>query len=244
MKYLNQYIKESILDDEEDIQSKTTVNMYPIDDEELTETICNLAEVDDYEAINDIDVSKVTNMKGLFSNLKTVIDMSRVDVSKWDVSNVTDFSEMFLECEDFNCDLSKWNVSKGADFSSMFCDCSIFNSDLSKWDVHYANDFSYMFANCEKFDADLSGWKMENSIYAASMFRGCTKFDSDLTKWAPYIKNISDFSWMFEECKNFHGVGVDKWKIKDRAAVHKMFHRSKAAKTGIDQLFFSLNKLQ
>ena len=33
------------------------------------------------------------------------------DISKWNVSNVTDMSLMFYEARSFNGDLSKWNVS-------------------------------------------------------------------------------------------------------------------------------------
>ena len=68
--------------------------------------------------MNFIDTSKITNMGDLFkfdNNIK-----HNFDVSDWDVSNVTDMSDMFYECGQFNCDLSKWDVSKVKDMQYMF----------------------------------------------------------------------------------------------------------------------------
>lgn len=41
------------------------------------------------------------------------------DISKWDVSNVTDMSGMF-ESSQFNGDVSKWNVSEATIIEDMF----------------------------------------------------------------------------------------------------------------------------
>jgi hypothetical protein len=41
------------------------------------------------------------------------------NISKWDVSNVTDMSHMFLESE-FNKNISKWNVSKVKYYTGIF----------------------------------------------------------------------------------------------------------------------------
>merc|ERR1711970_576152 len=42
---------------------------------------------------------------------------------------------MFFQASSFNGDLSKWDVSKVTDMSGMFYQASSFNGDLSKWDV-------------------------------------------------------------------------------------------------------------
>ena len=66
-------------------------------------------------------------------------------ISEWDVSRVTDMSKLFSEVsdgsgstatmEDWNDDLSKWNVGKVTNMYGMFMNCLKFNSDLSKWNV-------------------------------------------------------------------------------------------------------------
>ncbi len=42
------------------------------------------------------------------------------DISEWDVSAVTDMSNLFFELIDFNYDISRWDVSNVTDMSSMF----------------------------------------------------------------------------------------------------------------------------
>ena len=42
------------------------------------------------------------------------------DISRWNVSNVTDMSEMFAYAKRFNQDLSKWNVSNVEYMRCMF----------------------------------------------------------------------------------------------------------------------------
>ena len=64
--------------------------------------------------LNDIDVSHVTYMDGLFKGSKF-----NGDISQWDVSNVIDMSYMFKDSE-FNGDISGWDVSRVADMNSMF----------------------------------------------------------------------------------------------------------------------------
>ena len=58
--------------------------------------------------LGEIDTSLITDMSELF------IDSDRKDFSgieTWDVSNVLDMREMFKNVETFNQDISSWNVS-------------------------------------------------------------------------------------------------------------------------------------
>ena len=59
-------------------------------------------------------------------------------------------------------DISKWNVSNVTDMCHMFSD-SKFNGDISKWDVNNINDMSYMFYYSE-FNGDISKWTNKPKI--------------------------------------------------------------------------------
>ena len=47
------------------------------------------------------------------------------DISRWDVSNVTDIHSMFSGCREFNQDISGWNVSKVNNTTDIFNACTI-----------------------------------------------------------------------------------------------------------------------
>ena len=48
---------------------------------------------------------------------------------------MTNMAWMFHSASSFNRDLSKWDVSKVTDMSDMFCAATAFKGDTSKWSV-------------------------------------------------------------------------------------------------------------
>lgn len=101
--------------------------------------------------LNHIDVSSMTELRGLFAGS----DFDG-DVSRWDVSNVTDFGNLFAQCP-FAGDISKWNTARAVTMQQMFHSNAHFQGDLKGWDVSNVQDFSGMFANAA-FNGDLSLW--------------------------------------------------------------------------------------
>ena len=100
------------------------------------------------------DVSKVTDMSGLFED----VTFSE-DISNWDVSNVTNMQDMFENCM-FNGDISNWNTSKVSNMQDMFKD-SIFNGDISNWDVSKVTNMESMFLANTSFNNGGDSWKEE-----------------------------------------------------------------------------------
>jgi surface protein len=78
-----------------------------------------------YGHISKWNTSLVTNMKEPFYEKNDFND----DISKWDVSNVTDMGYMFWNTP-FNGNISEWNVSSVTNMSGMFC-YSQFNGGIS-----------------------------------------------------------------------------------------------------------------
>ena len=70
---------------------------------------------------------------------------------------------MFSEVSTFNQDLSKWDVSAVTDMRAMFHGASAFNQDLSKWDVSAVYDMDHMFHGASAFKRELCGAAWVNS---------------------------------------------------------------------------------
>ena len=83
--------------------------------------------------INAWDVSKVTDMSGMFANLSDFNE----PLDNWDVSQVTDMSEMFAGCHNFDQPLHSWDVSQVTNMSEMFGYSKLFNQNI--------NTISYIF---------------------------------------------------------------------------------------------------
>ena len=141
MKSLTQFIQEKLV-----IKKSTSFNhnYFPKTKKELREIIEQRIESEGNEVeLNDIDVSKITDMSDLFRGL----DFNG-NISNWDVSNVTNMMYMFGWCESFNQDISNWDVSKVVSMWGMFWGCKSFNQDISNWDVSNVKHSEYVFTYC------------------------------------------------------------------------------------------------
>ena len=161
MKKLNQYIQEKFILNK---NTKPIYKYFPKDKTELRKILEERLREDKNADLNDIDVSKITDMGfngynsehgGLFEGL----DPHNIDISKWDVSKVTSMNWMFIECKNFNSDVSHWDVSKCTNMGLMFCKCEKFDSDLSKWNVSKVTNMHEMLYGCDSLKNKPSWYK-------------------------------------------------------------------------------------
>ena len=77
-------------------------------------------------------------------------------IAEWDVSSITDMSEIFFGTNLLNGDISNWDVSRVTSMNSMFMSAKWFDGDLSKWDVSSVLDMSNMFFVAKSFKGHTS----------------------------------------------------------------------------------------
>lgn len=138
--------------------------------------------------LNDIDVSQIIDMSGLFSGLE--VSEFNGDISEWDVSNVKNMDSMF-EGSEFNGDISQWDVSNVRSMNCMFHK-SDFNRDISDWDVSNVKDMGGMFAE-SKFNKNISQWNVSKA-FVEGMFEG-SPLEGMKPRW--YERALERGSMMF-----------------------------------------------
>ena len=90
MKNLTQYIQEKLIIK----KNKVNYKYFPETKEELREIIKQRIKEEGIEVdLNDIDVSEITDMSKLFKDTNF-----NGDISKWDVSNVKHYDDIFGNC--------------------------------------------------------------------------------------------------------------------------------------------------
>ena len=205
MKALNIYVNEKLVLNKDTFR-KAKYKYFPETKEELKDIIKQLLEErkdQDIIDLNDIDTSEITDMSELFSNNYTIY---KIDISKWDVSNVKDMYGIFYKCKNID-----------------------YIGDISSWNVSNVEDMSYMFYNCYNLESigDISSWKISEVKYMEDMFRHCKNLKSvgDLSSWN--ISKVTDISCMFKKCEKLKDVGdLSNWNISKIKNMKFMFDSS------------------
>ena len=117
------------------------------------------------------------------------------DINTWDVSGISDFSNLFQRKSGFNSNISNWDVSNGENFYAMFDWAESFNQDISNWDVSNGLNFNAMFYNAFSFNQDISNWDVSSSRNFQGMFAGARNFNQNIRSWD--VSSGINFSAMF-----------------------------------------------
>ena len=154
MKTLNQYIQEKLIINKDYSDGKM---YHPKSFDELRKIIedrydkLGAGTKQDPIDFNDIDVSNIDSFLnkrkvGIFERTK----FEYIDISEWDVSEVTCMAYMFYGCYELKSvgNISGWDVSNVTDMGFMFYCCSSFNQDISGFDISNVKNISGMFNNC------------------------------------------------------------------------------------------------
>lgn len=108
-------------------------------------------------------------------------------ISGGDVSNVECMHSVFYGADAFNQDIGNWDVSKVTDMSQMFV-AKNFNKDISRWNVSKVTTVGYMFNASRSFDQNIGSWNVSNVSNMNGIFRGpgmsTTNYDALLNGWS------------------------------------------------------------
>ena len=159
--------------------------------------------------LNHLDISQVTSLAGVFSDLPFT-----GDISKWDVSHIVSLTYTFRGSP-FNGDISRWDTGRVQDMANAF-ERGQFNGNLSRWNTSSASTMESMFEG-SRFDGDLSGWdtssvKNMSRMFAASMFNG------NISTWL--LPTVVSMEGLFE--KSLFSGDLSGWSLPIWATVHSI----------------------
>ena len=137
-------------------------------------------------------------------------------MGKWNVSWVTDFSNLFNDHSDFNENISEWNTSGATIMCCMFHNAQSFNQPLD-WDVSGVTNMSKMFVGAANFNQPLD-WDVSGVTNMSSMFAGAASFNQPLD-WD--VSGVTNMSSMFAGAASFNQPLP--WNVGDVIAMPAMF---------------------
>ena len=166
------------------------------------------------QPVNTWNVSKVTDMTNMFGGCSAF----NQPVNNWDVSNVTSMGSMF-GLTSFNQSINNWNVSNVRNMSGMFAD-SPFNQSLSNWNTSNVRNMANMFRNASAFNQDISIWNVSNVSDMNTMFKDAIAFNQPLNSWN--VSNVSNMSNMFNGATIFDQP-LSNWNVSKVTNMYAMF---------------------
>ena len=167
------------------------------------------------------DVSKVTNMEGMFEGCARLQNLN--GMRDWNVSKVTNMKNMFDGCTylDDISGLSGWAKMVGSvtDMSGMFEGCTfIVKLDgLANWNVGSVTNMSNMFKGK---GTKILGSEKDEFVYGSDNLTDI----SALSSWANKVGKVTDMSGMFEGRTSLKSLkGLANWNVGSVTNMSGMF---------------------
>ena len=162
----------------------------------------------------------VTNLTQLFIGSTLINDPN---ISSWQVSNVTNMSNMFNGASAFNRNIGSWDVGRVITMLQMFYGASIFNnagnSSINNWNTSRVLNMEFMFYAAAAFNQPIGSWDVSNVTEMASVFR-FSAFNQPIGNWN--VGNVTNMNNMFSNCGFDQYIG--NWNVSNVTDMGNMFY--------------------
>lgn len=188
-----------------------------------------------------LDTRNATTMANMFNFDKALANIS---VTTWNVSKVTDMSNMFYCCDslpsidlkpntcaakDGSGQYTAWNTASLKNTSGMFMDYggenhALTTVDTTGWDTSKLEDTSYMFMECRGLTAvkGIESWNVSSLKDANNMFQDCQSLQTiNVSNWS--TASLENTSVMFGSCKALKSIDISKWDMSKVTKSNAMF---------------------
>jgi len=137
----------------------------------------------------------------------------------WDMTGRTSITGILQNCQAFDKEVTDWDVSSVTNFSNAFSGATVFNNGgvvaagtgLDTWNVSSALTISGMFADADGFTGELNGWGSKTSgITDMSICFQRTPYNNSLSAWD--TSSVNSMYRMFYQCNGFNQP-LTSWSI-------------------------------
>lgn len=197
-------------------------------------------------SLNWLDVSDLTELSALFNGITDIT----VDISGWDVRNVTKLWKTFeksniefdaSDWELINCEeldgtfheaqqisksIETWKFGKLKSMRQCFdgIESEYFFPDLSKWNVSTVEDLSWCFSNTNIsgiLSESINGLNIKNVIHLDHCFYKTTGY-MDLSGWQLNKKKSVFLTFMFKD-SDVYDANIKEWNVKKVQSLESIF---------------------
>lgn len=175
--------------------------------------------------------SSVTSLSHCFNGCTSLIE---VDVSNWNVDNVTDMVRVFAACSKITAinGLTNLNTEKVKNFEYLFNGCSSLTSvDVTNLVTATATNLNGLFENCSQLTEiiGLDTWDTSNveilgMPYSYSgIFSGCSSLPSleGIYNWN--VGKVKNSSRIFTGCSSLTTLDLSNWDTGNMTSAYAMF---------------------
>ena len=172
---------------------------------------------------NSGDKINITDLSYAFKDCNY---LKSIDLSKFDISGVTNFYRTFYDCKNLvSINIGSLLPQKLQNMGYMFYQCySLISINLLNFDTSYVIDMSHMFNGCSGLiSINLLNFDTSKVIDMSYMFNGCSSLISiNISSFD--TSNVMDMSYMFYDCYSLISINLSSFDTSNVIDMSYMFN--------------------
>ena len=172
--------------------------------------------------VSHFDVSNVTNFYGMFYEL----DVTSINITGWNTSSATNMARMFYRLDQLtSLDVSGFNTASVTSMSEMFSGLnSVTSLDVSGFNTANVTNMFNMFYDCQSITTlDVSGFNTANVTNMSGMFNGMYDVTSlDVSGFN--TANVRTMANMFNNCRTIPSLNLSSFNTANVTVMQNMFY--------------------
>ena len=165
----------------------------------------------------------LTDCNVMFYNLNNII---KIDLSKFDTSEVTTMIGMFNECTSLiSLNLDGINTSLVKNLDYMFSNCTMLDSiNLESFDTKSVKSMAGIFSYCKSLKSiDLKNFETSSLENMAVMFLNCSSIKTlELNNFD--TKSVTNFHGLFKHCSSLISLDISSFQTFSSKNMNEMFN--------------------